>query len=134
MVEQKIFCGNSIEEVAKEFSEIVYRNYVDYLEFWRWNAIGEEEINKWEKKMKEEPKLVRKNAYKKILKIMQCKKEYEEYYKSKWLIFTEEDIIDITKETNFYKDLLPNEDIAYTTQNSRKYRINRKKFTIARRC
>ena len=131
-MEQQIFCGHSIEEVAQKFSEIISHNYQQHLEFWRWNAKGKE-INKWRKKLKEEPKLVRKNAYKKILKIMQSKKEYKEYYKSKWLIFTDDNIIDITKDSNFYKDLLPNEDISASVQVSNKYRINRKRFIIAKR-
>lgn len=131
-MEQQIFCGHSIEEVAQKFSEIIARNYEQHLEFWRWNATGKE-IYKWRKKLKEEPQIVRENAYKKILKIMQSKKEYEEYYKTRWLIFTDNNVIDITKDSNFYKDLIPDEDISSSVQVSHKYRIDRKRFIIAKR-
>lgn len=132
MKEEIIFQGHNIEEVAQKFAELIVRNYLEYLEFWKKNAKGEE-LNFWIKKIKSEPKIIKKNAYKKILKIMKFQKENEEFYKDKWLLFKDKDIILINKETSFYKDLLPGEDLTYTAKVNRKYMINKKKFLIAKK-
>lgn len=132
MKEKIIFQGNDLEELAQKFAELITRNYLEYLDFWKKNAKGKE-LNFWRKKIKNEPEIVRKNAYKKILQIMKFHKENEEFYKDKWILFKDKNIILINKETSFYKDLLPGEDLTYTAKVSRKYMIDKKRFLIAKR-
>lgn len=126
---EKIFSGNNLEEVAKEFSEIIARNHLEHLEFWKSTVKGKE-LNTWRKRIKAEPRLVRKNSHKKILEIMQKVKENEKFYKQKWLLFTDENQIVITKDSGFYEDLLPDQDITYSVHVNRKYIIDKKNLCI----
>ena len=55
MYEEKIFSGNTIQEVAKIFSEEISRQYLKHLKFWQITSIDDndelKESQVWYKKM-----------------------------------------------------------------------------------
>jgi len=133
MSEEKIFSGNTVEEVAQAFAETVSRNYLRHLEFWQATAVDEpHEFNQWKLKIESEPEEVKRNAFDKILKIMQKPRENKQFFK-KWWFFRSEDIISITRSSGFFKDLLPGEDIEHAVSVNVEYLIDKNRLTVIKK-
>lgn len=130
---EKVIKGNTVEEIAKAFSDIVARNYLEHLEFWQATAMDDPyERKQWEVRIETEPEVVKKNAYAKILKIMKEPEENKSYYKKKWLFMRSKDEISITKSSEFYEDLLPEKDnVKYGVAVNVKYIIDKSRLTIS---
>lgn len=95
------FVGTSLEDVAIEFSKMVEQECAEYLEFLRNNAITDrEEPDYWEKRLKEEPKIVYERVYSKILMVIQKPDLYKELFKKRfpW----SRPIIRITRISSFF--------------------------------
>lgn len=95
------FVGISLEDVANEFSKMVKEEYINHLEFLRNNAITDrEEPDYWEKRLKEEPKIVYERVYSRILMVMQKTDQYKELLKKRfpW----SRPIIRITRISSFF--------------------------------
>lgn len=100
------FVGTSFEEVADEFSKMVGQECSKHLEFLRDNAITDrEEPDYWEKRIKEEPKIVYERVYSKILMVIQKPDLYKELLKKKfpW----SRPIIRITRVSVFFEGIFP---------------------------
>lgn len=129
MSEERIFSGNTVEEVAQAFAEEVTRDYLRHLEYWQATAVDDrEEYRQWEIKIESEPEMMEKNAFDKILKIMQEPQENKQYFKKKWCFLRSKDVISITKSSGFYKDLLPGEDIEHAFPTNVEYLIDTKRL------
>lgn len=100
------FVGASFEEVADEFSKMVEQECSKHLEFLRDNAITDrDEPDYWEKRLKEEPKIVYERVYSKILMVIQKPDLYKELLKKRfpW----SRPIIRITRISSFFEGIFP---------------------------
>ena len=100
------FVGTSFEDVATELSNMIRQEYTNHLEFLRDNAITDrEEPDYWEKRLKEEPKIVYERVYSKILMVIQKPDLYKELLKKKfpW----SRPIIRITRVSGFFEGIFP---------------------------
>ena len=134
MQEERIFLGNTLEEVAKAFAEEISRNYLQHLKFWQATAMDEpHEFHQWEEKIKNEPGVVKRNAFEKILKIMKNPEDNKQYFKKKYGFLRSKDVIGITKSSGFYQDLLPGEDIEHTVSVNVEYLIDKRYMTVVKK-
>ncbi len=100
------FVGTSLEDVAKEFSKMVKEEYINHLEFLRDNSITDRsELDYWEKRLENEPKIVYERVYSKILMVMKNLSQYEELLKKRfpW----SRPIIRITRVSSFFEGIFP---------------------------
>ena len=100
------FVGASFEEVADEFSKMVEQECSKHLEFLRDNAITDrDEPDYWEKRLKEEPKIVYERVYSKILMVIQKPDLYKELLKKRfpW----SKPVIRITRVSSFFEGIFP---------------------------
>ena len=100
------FVGTSLEDVAKEFSKMVKEEYINHLEFLRDNSITDRsELDYWEKRLENEPKIVYERVYSKILMVIQKPDLYKELLKKKfpW----SRPIIRITRVSGFFEGIFP---------------------------
>lgn len=124
-----IVCG-SAQEVARAFATEVRENYQKFLEFWINELKDDEEVHQhYLARLENEPEIVEKNAYAKILLIMKKRKQYKEYYRG-FLFFRSLNNIIISNETHFYDDLLDGDGIAYAFMMDSTYVIDKKENTI----
>lgn len=134
MYEEKIFSGNTIQEVAKIFSEEISRQYLNYLKFWQTTSMDDtDEFFQWEQRIKSEPSVVQERAFNKILEIMQKPQENQKFFKKRLFILRSKSVILITSSSDFYEDLLPKGGIQHTIPKNIEYILNSKKFTIRKR-
>ena len=134
MYEEKIFSGNTIQEVAKIFSEEISRQYLKHLKFWQITSIDDnDEFWKLEEKIKREPSVVQKNVFNKILEIMQKPEANKKFYKKRLLLFRSKNIIIITSSSDFYNDLLTKGGIQHTIPKNIKYILNSENLTIVKK-
>lgn len=133
MSEERIFSGNTVEEVAKAFAETVSRNYLRHLQSWQATAMDDlHEYNQWQLRIESEPQEVERNAFEKILKIMKQPQENIEFF-SKWWIFRSKDVISITRSSGFYESLLPGKDVEQTVSVNVEYLINKRRLTVIKK-
>lgn len=133
MSEEKIFSGNTVEEVAQAFAETVSRNYLKDLQFWQATAMDDpHEYNQWQLRIQSEPQEVERNAFDKILKIMKQPQENMEFF-TKWWIFRSKDVISITRSSGFYEGLLPGKDVEQTVSVNVEYLINKRRLTVIKK-
>lgn len=100
------FVGTSLEDVAKEFSKMVKEEYINHLEFLRDNSITDRsELDYWEKRLENEPKIVYERVYSKILMVMKNLSQYEKLLKKRfpW----SRPIIRITRVSSFFEGISP---------------------------
>lgn len=134
MQEERIFFGNTLEEVAKAFAKEISRNYLQHLKFWQATAMDEpHEFHQWGEKIKSEPSVVERNAFEKILKIMKNPEDNKQYFKKKYGFLRNTDVISITKSSGFYQDLLPGEDIEHTVSVNVEYLIDKRYMTVVKK-
>ena len=134
MYEEKIFFGNTVQEVAKDFSEEISRQYLNYLKFWQTTSMDDtDEFFQWEQRIKSEPSVVQERAFNKILEIMQKPQEKQKFFKKRLFILRSKSVILITSSSDFYEDLLPKGGIQHTIPKNIEYILNSKKFTIRKR-
>ena len=128
-----IFRGKSVEDVAREFAQIVSRNYVNELKFCQALAMDDkEEYEDWEVKIINEPGIVRQNAYDKVLRIIKDPQGNAAFYMKKSMIFSRREVISIVISSGFYNDLLPGEHVEMSQEENVEYIIDTKKLTIAK--
>lgn len=133
MSEEKIFSGNTVEEVAEALAKTVSRNYLKHLEFWKATAMDDLlESNQWQLRIESEPEEVKRNAFDKILKIMKEPQENKQFFK-KWWLFRSKDIISITRSSGFYKGLLHGKDVEQTVSVNVEYLINKRSLTVIKK-
>ena len=131
MYKDKIFSGNTVNQVAERFASIVSQNYLNTLLLWKTTAMQDtEEVEYWNQKIKSEPEKVKKRTYEKILKIIG--KMDSPYLKRKGL-FGRRVVISITRSSGFYGDLLDGKDIKGSVEPNVEYWIDRKNLTIEKR-
>lgn len=134
MQEGTIFLGNTLEEVAQALAEEIRRNYLSHLEFWQATAMDDpHEFYQWKKKIESEPSVVQRNAFDKILKIMQNPKDNKKYFKKKWRFLRSKHVISVTKSSGFYQDLLPGKDIEHTVSVNVEYLIDKRHMTVVKK-
>ena len=134
MYEEKIFFGNTVQEVAKDFSEEISRQYLNYLKFWQTTSMDDtDEFFQWEQRIKSEPSVVQERAFNKILEIMQKPQENQKFFKKRLFILRSKSVILITSSSDCYEDLLPKGGIQHTIPKNIEYILNSKKFTIRKR-
>ena len=123
----------TVEEIAQAFAEIVSRNYLKNLQFWQATAADDlDEFLDWEEKIKTEPEKVKKAAFEKILQIMQEPQKNKQFYK-KGFFFRSKNIIRVSTESGYYKDLLPDKDITHTVAVNVEYIIDIQRRIIQKR-
>ena len=100
------FVGTSLEDVAKEFSKMVKEEYINHLEFLRDNSITDRsELDYWEKRLENEPKIVYERVYSKILMVIQKPDLYKELLKKRfpW----SRPVVRITRASGFFGGIFP---------------------------
>ena len=133
MSEEKIFSGNTVEEVAKALAETVSRNYLNHLKFWKATAMDDlHESYQWQLRIESELEEVKRNAFDKILKIMKEPQKNKQFFK-KWWFFRSKDVISITRSSGFYKGLLHGKDIEQTVSVNVEYLINKRRLIVVKK-
>lgn len=131
--EELIFSGSTVEELAEAFSELVSRNYLTELNFWRMAAIKEvDDSPYWENRIEEEPKEIKLNAYAKTLSIMQYPDRNKQFFKRRGFL-RRRHVISITRSSGFYDNLLPRRDVKHTVTANIEYLIDPESFCIKKK-
>ena len=133
MYKEKIFSGNMMECVADEFAEMVSRDYLKELLFWKCTLMyDEEEYHKWVEEAKNQATILKQKVYQRILDIMKKPEENEEFYK-KNIFGKRKNIIKITRSTKFYDDLLPVNNTKVLISANTEYLIHTKRWTLEKK-
>lgn len=132
MSEKTFWSCNTVRELAQTFAEIVKQNYLSDLKYWLATARDSPyEFKQWNMRIKKEPNKVKRNAKRKILKIMKEPKENAKFYKriSRFWNYT---VISITKSSGFYDDLLKGKNIGNAFAVNVEYIIDETGLTIVK--
>lgn len=121
----------SWDGLAEAFAEEIAKQYKMHLEFWHASAMDDKaEQAMWEKRIKEEPDLVKTAAFNHIKSIMGSPQYNRRYYQKKYKIFVNWSMIQITNKSGFYRNLLPGKDITQTFPVNVEYRIDMTQMSV----
>ena len=127
-----IFSGNTAEEVAEAFSEIVRKHYLDNLNDWRTTCDDMDELKKWEEKITNEANDIKKEVKKKLLMIVKSPKEYKKFFQKRFGVINTNNI-KILNSSEFFKDILLSKSVRYAIPVNVEYIINVRKLTIRKK-
>lgn len=106
-MEQTIFHGKNLEELAIVFADVVCRHHVAFLEMNKATAMDDtRETAYWNYRIENEPKIVKEVTYKRILDMMQHPDQNRVFLKKKKLFGRYQNMFEITAKGGFYEKIL----------------------------
>lgn len=121
----------SWDGLAEALAEEIAKQYKSHLEFWHATAMDDRaEQAMWTERIKLEPDKVKVKAFSQIKSIMGSPQYNRRYYQKKYKIFVNWSMIQIMRDSGFYKTLLNDRDITHAFPINVEYRVDMTKMSV----